>query len=116
MHPATLSLVQPLLRYFRPAFGHYPPTGPSTDSNVASAPVVRKSPAALYVGVMIFYRLRPGVRHPSFQSGELYRFLEETQPAGYIFLDLAGRPRCVPQRDFERIETEDLALIREPVR
>ena len=58
---------------------------------------------------MTYFRLRPGVRHPAFQAGERYRFLEETQPPGYIFLELMGKPRCVPERDFERVETPGLA-------
>lgn len=53
---------------------------------------------------MTYFRLRPGVRHPAFLAGELYRFIEETQPAGYIFLELMGKPRCVPEHDFERID------------
>lgn len=53
-----------------------------------------------------YYRLRPGVQHPAFRAGELYRFIEETQPTGYVFVELAGRPRCVREEDFERIDEE----------
>ena len=57
---------------------------------------------------MTLYRLRPeAVRHsPAFRAGELHRFIEETQPAGYIFLEVDGKPRCVPERDFERVDCE----------
>ena len=52
----------------------------------------------------IFFRLRPGVRHPSFRAGELYRFIEPTHPEGYIYLELDGRRRCVWLQDFEQVD------------
>ena len=53
-----------------------------------------------------YYRLRPGVRHPAFRSGELYKFLQRDTVEGYIFVQLGDRPRCVLERDFEPIEQE----------
>ena len=58
----------------------------------------------LFCGVMISYRLRPGFRHPAFTAGELYRFIEETYPTGYIFVEVDGRARCVWEANFDRIE------------
>jgi hypothetical protein len=54
---------------------------------------------------MIYYRLRPGIRHPAFRAGELHRFIEETVPEGYIFVELDGKPRAVRVRDFEKVST-----------
>jgi hypothetical protein len=44
------------------------------------------------------------MRQPAFRAGELYRFLRRDSVEGYIFLDLAGKPRCVLGRDFEEVE------------
>jgi len=35
-----------------------------------------------------FYRLRPGVQHPAFRAGELYRLIERTYPDGYVVVEL----------------------------
>jgi len=52
---------------------------------------------------VIYYRLRPGKSNPSFQPGRLYPYLRDTHPKGYIFLELAGKPRCVWSNDFEKV-------------
>lgn len=54
---------------------------------------------------MTYYRLRPGVQHPAFRAGELYRLIEPTYPQGYVFVDLNGQPRCIDTRHFEVVET-----------
>ena len=48
-----------------------------------------------------YYRLRTGAHQPAFRTGERYRFLRRDGVVGYVFVELAGRPRCVPERDFE---------------
>ena len=57
---------------------------------------------------VIYVRLRPGHarRQPAFQVGELYPFLEETYPAGYVYVELHGQRRCVWAADFEQVPTE----------
>jgi hypothetical protein len=59
-----------------------------------------------------FYRLRPehARTQPAFRLGESYAFLRQDSVPGYLFLELNGKPRCVPERDFERIaESADAA-------
>jgi len=62
----------------------------------------------------IYYRLRRGAHLPAFNAGELYSFLRRDNVEGYIFLELMGKPRCVPERDFERIEGEGSSLLPAP--
>jgi len=52
----------------------------------------------------IYFRLRPGIRHPSFRAGEVYRFLKPSRPEGYAFLQLNGKPWCVWLQDFEQLD------------
>jgi hypothetical protein len=56
---------------------------------------------------VIYYRLRPGVHQPAFRLGEPYPFLRRDSVEGYMFLELSGRPGCVPEREFERVESEE---------
>jgi hypothetical protein len=57
---------------------------------------------------MIYYRLKRGIYHPAFRNGELYRYIEDTYPPGYIYIELGGRPRCVWADHFEKVELENL--------
>ena len=52
----------------------------------------------------VWYQLRPGIHQPAFRLDELYRFLGETVPPGYIWLELAGQRRCVWSGHFERVQ------------
>jgi hypothetical protein len=52
---------------------------------------------------MTFYRLRPGSHQPAFRYGEAYKYLSRDTVPGYIFLSLNGKPRCVPEQDFEPV-------------
>lgn len=61
---------------------------------------------------MTFYRLRPGVRIPGFQAGELYPLIEPTVPEGYVFADVGGKRRCIDTRHFEAVEAPDPACRR----
>jgi len=59
---------------------------------------------------MTSYRLRPGVQHPAFRAGELYRLIEPTYPESYVFVELHGQPRCIDTRSFERVEEGDTLI------
>ena len=56
---------------------------------------------------MTYYALRPdrAQHHPAFAVGQPYRFLGYTHPNGYMFLELAGKPRCVWAADFSKAST-----------
>jgi len=49
-------------------------------------------------------KIRSRAHQPAFRQGEIYRFLREDTVPAYIFLDLMGKPRCVPEREFERLD------------